>query len=347
MLALIVIGLIASFLLPSKINFVHEQKLDSSPEAVFAQINDLKNWDNWSVWNQMDPDMEKTYGDKTAGPGAWYSWKSDNKNVGSGKMTISNSVPNESVDTELDFGDQGQATANLNLTPADGGGTNVAWTFDTEIKNPIGKIMFNLMGKNMVKKNYGQGLTNMDQYIKDNPGTTSTSMVNDAGVVYDRSMVDPSKYDFKVADWAGGPALCVEKQNVKVSNIANVLGEGYGKIMAEVGKQGLEMVGMPYCMYPNFNEENMTTDMEMGVMLKSDGQPAGDVQSRTYPASRALMVDHYGDYHSTALAHWAIEDYMKANNLESSAAPREVYVTDPTTEPDPNKWLTQVIYPLK
>ena len=344
-LAIVAIALIASFLLPSKINVAVTQKVDASPEAVFAQINDLKNWDNWSVWNKMDPDMEKVYSDNSAGTGAAYSWKSDHKQVGSGSMEIVNSEANKQIDTKMSFGEngeQGEATGSMILTP-DGEATSVDWTFDTEVKNPIGKLMFNLMGKSAVTKAFKEGLTNLENYIKENPMSAGETSMGE----YDRSMVDPSKYEFAISEWAGGPALCVEKQGVKVADIATALAEGYGLIAAEVAKQGLEMDGMPYCMYPNFNEAEMTTDMEMGFMLTGEGAAAGDVQSRIYPATRVLAVDHYGDYESTALAHWAIEDYMKANNLEAAGAPREVYVTDPSTEPDPSKWLTQVIYPLK
>ena len=34
----------------------------SPPDAVYNQINDLKNWNNWMPWNKMDRNMQVTWG---------------------------------------------------------------------------------------------------------------------------------------------------------------------------------------------------------------------------------------------------------------------------------------------
>ena len=197
-LAIVVIGLIASFLLPSEINVTVNQKVDAPTEAVFAQMNDLKNWDNWSVWNQMDPNWETSYSDNTVGQGASYSWNSEHKQVGSGFMEITNSVANERVDSHMLFGDngeQGDATGSMILTP-DGDGTNVEWTFDTVVKNPIGKLMFNLMGKGAVTKSFKQGLTNLENYLKENP----VAPIEAAEAAAESALIDSTVMDSTMID---------------------------------------------------------------------------------------------------------------------------------------------------
>jgi effector-binding domain-containing protein len=42
-----------------------------------------------------------------------------------------------------------------------------------------------------------------------------------------------------------------------------------------------------------------------------------------------------------------MHEYMQENNLVSDGPVIEVYVTDPVSEPDTSKWLTQIIYPVK
>jgi uncharacterized protein YndB with AHSA1/START domain len=57
------------------------------PEIIFDQVNDFHNWEKWSPWAALDPDMTHTYTGPTSGVGASFSWKGNNK-VGEGSNTI-------------------------------------------------------------------------------------------------------------------------------------------------------------------------------------------------------------------------------------------------------------------
>src|SRR5690242_9148482 len=95
-----VLAVIGMFMSP-KVSVQRSMDMKAAPEAVYNQVADLKMWDNWMPWNKMDPAMVKTYGEKTMGEGATYSWESKNKNVGKGSITITKAVPNELVETTL------------------------------------------------------------------------------------------------------------------------------------------------------------------------------------------------------------------------------------------------------
>ena len=71
------------------------------PEVVFAIINDLHQWDQWSPFNR-DPKMKTTYEGPAEGPGASYAWDG-NSDVGAGRMTIKESKPGELVSMNLEF----------------------------------------------------------------------------------------------------------------------------------------------------------------------------------------------------------------------------------------------------
>src|SRR5687767_7525874 len=58
--------------------------------AVFTQVNDFHNWRAWSPWEKLDPALKRTYEGPSAGTGAIYAWVG-NKNVGEGRMTITES----------------------------------------------------------------------------------------------------------------------------------------------------------------------------------------------------------------------------------------------------------------
>ncbi len=77
--------------------------INASPGAVYGLLVNLKTYDSWMIWNQIDPNMKKQYGDTTEGSGAWYKWQSNNPNVGNGKLTILEAIPPQKVVTLLEF----------------------------------------------------------------------------------------------------------------------------------------------------------------------------------------------------------------------------------------------------
>ena len=63
-------------------------------------------------------------------------------------------------------------------------------------------------------------------------------------------------------------------------------------------------------------------------------------------AGNALKVTYMGPYKGSAGAHEAIATYAETNGKEFVGPPWEVYVNDPSKEPDPNKYITEVYYPV-
>jgi len=56
------------------------------------------------------------------------------------------------------------------------------------------------------------------------------------------------------------------------------------------------------------------------------------------------MLDFYGDYNHTSDGHDAIKEYMTDRGYLQDPPIIEEYVTDPTIEADPSKWLTKLTY---
>jgi hypothetical protein len=71
-------------------------------EAVFELINDLHHWIDWSPFEKRDPKMQRSYDGPKKGVGASYSW-SGNREIGAGRMTITESSPFERIAIKLEF----------------------------------------------------------------------------------------------------------------------------------------------------------------------------------------------------------------------------------------------------
>src|SRR5262245_23248905 len=100
-IALLVIGFIAIVAMtPTDFRIARKGLVNAPPAKVFPQVNDFHNWENWSPWAKLDPNMEQKYDGPPAGKGAGYWWNGS-KQVGEGRMTITESRPHELVVIKL------------------------------------------------------------------------------------------------------------------------------------------------------------------------------------------------------------------------------------------------------
>ena len=107
-----------------------------------------------------------------------------------------------------------------------------------------------------------------------------------------------------------------------------------------------EMAGAPCGLYFTWDEASKTTDMAGAVPVKKKTEAEG-FSAIEIPATEALLIEFYGDYHNIGAAHTAMEQYIAATGAKTTPPAIEEYVTDPGTEKDASKWLTKVYYPLE
>jgi hypothetical protein len=100
----VIIGgsLVVVALQPADFRVTRSATIAAPPAAVFAQVNDLHNWQAWSPWEKLDPGLKRSYVGAPAGTGAVYAWVGDKK-VGEGRMTVTESRPSELIRLKLEF----------------------------------------------------------------------------------------------------------------------------------------------------------------------------------------------------------------------------------------------------
>jgi uncharacterized protein YndB with AHSA1/START domain len=98
------------------------------PERVFALVQDFHEWRAWSPWEDLDPDMQRTYAGPPAGVGSSYAW-SGNRKAGAGRMEVTRTDPARRVDIALRFDKPFKSSNDLTFGFApEGEGTRVTWT---------------------------------------------------------------------------------------------------------------------------------------------------------------------------------------------------------------------------
>ena len=155
---------------PADFRIERSATMRAPAQAPYAQVNDFHHWGAWSPWEKIDPALKRQYEGPRAGTGAVYAWQG-NKDVGEGRMTITESKPGELVRIRLEFFKPFAATntAEFSFKPSAEGAneaTAVTWTM-TGQNNFMSKAicLFVDMDK-MVGGMFEQGLTQMKTVVE-------------------------------------------------------------------------------------------------------------------------------------------------------------------------------------
>ena len=100
---IIAIPLIVALFVGSDFKVEREITIGKPKQAVFDYIKFVKNQDNFSKWNKLDPGMKKDYKGTDGTVGFVASWESNNKKVGKGEQEITKITDGERLDSELRF----------------------------------------------------------------------------------------------------------------------------------------------------------------------------------------------------------------------------------------------------
>ncbi len=323
LVALLLIALLAMFLAPKKMTLAEDTTIDAPPNLVYNMINDLKKWETWSPWKDIDPNAVNTYSEKTVGVGASWSWKG-NKEVGEGTQKIIESEKGKSIKTALEFnGFEGTSHSNWTFEPV-GDKTKVTWDFDGA-ETGFAFRPFNWIMKGALKKSYATGLSRIKEIAENRAKNKEYRgyKINEITL--------PAKH------------YLTTRQEVDMANIQQFYLRNLPTLFTAAQKANCEMDGMPGGLYYKWNESEGTTDMAASVPIKEPKEVKGTTLV-TIPSGKALQIDYYGDYSKSANAHYAMDDYMKDYGILNNVPIVEEYVTDPTTEKDPSKWLTKITY---
>ena len=156
-IAIIIVG--GSFLLPAQAVVTRSTEIAAPPDKVFAIVGDLRRFNEFSPWADLDPNIKYTFEGPESGIGQKMNWTSDNADVGNGSQTITRYEPPNFLETQLDFGMRGRPVASFDLVPSTSG-TKATWTFKSDLEGIPAK-WFGLMFDRWIGADYEKGLAKL------------------------------------------------------------------------------------------------------------------------------------------------------------------------------------------
>ena len=168
LLPLLLIGglLIYAATRPNQFRIERSLTMQAPPERIFPFLNDWLQFKRWSPWDRLDPHMQSTLSASTAGVGATYAW-SGNKEVGTGRMEITRSTPNEQVQMQLYFEKPFKAHNTVEITinnSPQGTTVNYAMFGPSPFMSKLMGVFFNM--DKMVGDKFEEGLANLQGLVE-------------------------------------------------------------------------------------------------------------------------------------------------------------------------------------
>jgi effector-binding domain-containing protein len=135
----------------------------------------------------------------------------------------------------------------------------------------------------------------------------------------------PAAVEVSVTDAAGSTA---------------VIDRGFPRLFGRLAELGVAPAGPPYIRYLRMGEE---LELELGIPVP-DGSAAAD---GALPAGRVAVLRHIGHFSGLREAGEGLERWVAEQGEEVAGPFWEAYVTDPSSEPDSSKWITDIHVPVR
>ena len=144
------------------------------------------------------------------------------------------------------------------------------------------------------------------------------------------------------------PAIII-KGTMRAEELPGFFGPAYGELYAYAGQHGVAPDGPPYARYPDIAtaEIGSQVTVEAGVTLQHAVEVTGRIEASELPGGDCAVTEHIGPYDQMEPGYQAIEAWMREHGREPAGGPWEVYYSDPAQEPDPQKWRTEIYWPLR
>jgi effector-binding domain-containing protein len=130
-----------------------------------------------------------------------------------------------------------------------------------------------------------------------------------------------------------------------MDGIPQAMGTAFHEIEMAMKEAGGEIVaGPPFARYLSFGRE---ITFETGCPIRRAFPTSGRIELGRLPAGEVATVIHVGPYERLSATYDALNGWVAAQGRSPAGPMWEVYLTDPDTEPDKEKWLTKVFIPIR
>lgn len=330
LLLIIVIGLSVYIAVqPNSFEVKRERTINAPNAVIYNNVIDFKNWEAWSSWVEKDSTTKITLSEKTKGIGGAYSWTDKD---GKGAMKTIATTPYTSIDQELQFGNYEPSKIHWEFSPTSDGNTNVTWKMNSDNVPFMFKAFALVSGgfDNMIGPDFERGLEKLD------------SIVTESMKVYSIKTEGTTTHS--------GGFYIYNTTSCKISDLENKMQEMLPEVIAYAKKNNISIAGAPFVYYHKWDETNNAVMFSCCVPTTAQViTTESDILTGQLEPFKAVKTTLKGDYSNLKEAWDKTMNYITKNAFEfSENGPMlETYITEPTNEPNPANWVTDIYIAIK
>jgi effector-binding domain-containing protein len=130
-----------------------------------------------------------------------------------------------------------------------------------------------------------------------------------------------------------------------MAEIGSVMGPMFHRIVEAVTNSGGVPTGPAFARYHEVGPDVVDFDCGMGVASPFSGD--GDVTASQLGGCEVAVAMHVGPYETIGQTWAALTAWVKEQGRELEGPGWECYLSDPTEQPDPATWETEIDLPLR
>jgi GyrI-like small molecule binding domain len=139
------------------------------------------------------------------------------------------------------------------------------------------------------------------------------------------------------------PAL-TERVLTDAAGLPSTIDRVFPALLGALEKQRVVPAGAPFIRYLQTGER---FEVELGVPIPAQIGPLDGGEQTTLPAGRAAVLRYFGPYEGLPAACEELGAWAEQEGEQAAGPFWEAYVTDPRSEPDPHKRLTEICIPIR
>ena len=316
---------VLAFVAPTDFKLERSIEINAQKELVHKHLLYFENSQKWSPWAELDPNQKTGMEGEDGAVGTTFFWEG-NEDVGKGKQEII-AFTDDKIETTVTFIEPFESIAHgyflLNETE---GTTTVTWGFDSKMPRPFNIFSLFMDISESVGKDYEKGLAKLKEIVENEK---------------------PAKKEYAIETVQfEEKTFLTYREKISFSEMEAFYGKHLGAMYGMLSQnKDVQIAGQPCGIYYDWDEENQMTDVAAAIPYNSgDKNFKFDNYTTVKLGGEALKIAYYGNYENLAEPHMAIHEYLEKNNLPMSHVVLEEYITDPTTEADTSKWLTNIYY---
>jgi effector-binding domain-containing protein len=152
------------------------------------------------------------------------------------------------------------------------------------------------------------------------------------------------RYDIH-AEARNAQVTAVAMATLTVAELPPWLGKAYAAVADLLTAQRAGPAGPPFARFHTLGGGRFKVEAGFPATRPIEGD--GDVQPSELPGGQVAVTMHVGPYEQMEPGYAALASWVGEHGGELAGDAWEVYFSDPSTEPDPATWRTEIVQPYR